>query len=601
MSQVNISIFELFLQNNQKLTKESINNENDSNSDIKEEQTEKNISNNNEEDLFRSSSVDYFRTSNVFESPYQIDNNEKLNSNKPKMTSKFNFTENDFEILACLGNGSYAEVYKAKHKKTGQIYSIKIIDKKIIEKENKTYQIFVENEMLNLCNCPNIISIYGCYEDNDNFFIVEEYCKKGDLSEFMTNNLNNLSINEIKFIIAQIVLCLEYLGTLNIIHRDIKPENFMIDKNFNLKLIDFGTATFKGKILDEDSYQYIDEKKFISNTSFSESFNLSININEENNINYDFDKMSINQSLKMKSKIGKNIEKSFEINNDEKNQMEIVKKQKFVGTAEYMPPETIKNNFPIGEYSDIWSVAIILYQILIGTTPFRDKTEYLIFQNILQGKFNESCLDNVDYYAKDLILNILNVNPTKRLGYDKNCGYDYNVIKNHPFFKIENCDINDIRNDLLKKTIYNKNNSNKHSANSEKIFEVLKNDNLKEKHENIVSKNSITCDISQNGIFQNTNGHILKKGLLKKRSPYFYYDLRKVILYDTPRLDYIEPEKNELKGSIILDKSCSAELIRNNQFLLKTPKRTYSFMCKEKYDISPWVKLINDAIKKFSK
>ena len=101
-----------------------------------------------------------------------------------------------------------------------------------------------------------------------------------------------------------------------------------------------------------------------------------------------------------------------------------------------MPPETIKNNFPIGEYSDIWSVAIILYQILTGTTPFRDKTEYLIFQNILQGKFNENCLDNFDKSAKDLILSILNINPRKRLGYDKNCGYDYNVIKNHPFFKI---------------------------------------------------------------------------------------------------------------------------------------------------------------------
>jgi serine/threonine protein kinase len=65
----------------------------------------------------------------------------------------------------------------------------------------------------------------------------------------MINNLNKLSIEEIKFIISQIVLCLEYLGSLNIIHRDIKPENFMIDKNFNLKLIDFGTATSKEKFL----------------------------------------------------------------------------------------------------------------------------------------------------------------------------------------------------------------------------------------------------------------------------------------------------------------------------------------------------------------
>ena len=98
-----------------------------------------------------------------------------------------------------------------------------------------------------------------------------------------------------------------------------------------------------------------------------------------------------------------------------------------------------------------------------------------------------------------------------------------------------------------------------------------------------------------------SNSHILKKGLLKKRSPYFFYNLRKVILYDTPRLDYIEPDTKLVKGSIMLDKTCSAELIKNNQFLLKTPNRTYSFMCKDKYDISPWVNIINDAIKIFSK
>ena len=129
------------------------------------------------------------------------------------------------------------------------IYAIKIIDKKKIDRENRTYQIFVENEMLNLCDNINIISIYGYYEDIDKFYLVEEYCKKGDLSKFLENNIHNLQLEEIKFITAQIVLSLEYLGSLKIIHRDVKPENIMIDSNFNLKLIDFGTSTFKGKIL----------------------------------------------------------------------------------------------------------------------------------------------------------------------------------------------------------------------------------------------------------------------------------------------------------------------------------------------------------------
>ena len=600
MSQVNISIFDLLIENQEKSNFESTPNEIENNNEINDDQNQKNNLNNNEDDLFRSSSVDYFRTSNAFESLLL---NEKTNLQKIKMTSKNNFNENDFELLSRLGNGAYAEVYKAKHKKTSQIYAIKIIDKKLIEKENKTYQIFVENEMLNLCNHPNIISIYGYYEDSENFFIVEEYCKKGDLSEFMINNLNKLSIEEIKFIISQIVLCLEYLGSLNIIHRDIKPENFMIDKNFTLKLIDFGTATFKGKILDEDSYQYIDENKFIGNSPFSESFN-SISLNENDKIKNIFDNNIEPSNYNMKSYVmKKNIKLPFFESNDNLNQMEIVKKQKFVGTSEYMPPETIKNNFPIGEYSDIWSLAIILFQILTGNTPFRDKSDYLIFQNILNGKFNDETIYNIDENAANLIENILLVNPKKRLGYDHNCGYNYNVLKNHPFFKIDSkFDINKISNQLLYKTLYNKIKSfNKSGSNSDNtILNLLKNQNKNEKNEVNISNtslNSMDSNVSQDS----SNSHILKKGLLKKRSPYFFYNLRKVILYDTPRLDYIEPNTKLVKGSIMLDKTCSAELIKNNQFLLKTPNRIYSFMCKDKYDISPWVNLINDAIKRFSK
>ena len=598
MSQVNISIFDLLIENQEKSNFESTPNEIENNNELNDDQNQKNNLNNNEDDLFRSSSVDYFRTSNAFESLLL---NEKTNLQKTKMTSKNNFNENDFELLSRLGNGAYAEVYKAKHKKTSQIYAIKIIDKKLIEKENKTYQIFVENEMLNLCNHPNIISIYGYYEDSENFFIVEEYCKKGDLSEFMINNLNKLSIEEIKFIISQIVLCLEYLGSLNIIHRDIKPENFMIDKNFTLKLIDFGTATFKGKILDEDSYQYIDENKFIGNSPFSESFN-SISLNENDKIKNIFDNNIEPSNFNMKSYVmKKNIKLPFFESNDNLNQMEIVKKQKFVGTSEYMPPETIKNNFPIGEYSDIWSLAIILFQILTGNTPFRDKSDYLIFQNILNGKFNDETIYNIDENAANLIENILLVNPKKRLGYDHNCGYNYNVLKNHPFFKINSkFDINKIRNQLLYKTLYNKKKSFNKSGSDNKILNLLKNQNKNEKNEVNISNtslNSMGSNVSQDS----SNSHILKKGLLKKRSPYFFYNLRKVILYDTPRLDYIEPDTKLVKGSIMLDKTCSAELIKNNQFLLKTPNRTYSFMCKDKYDISPWVNIINDAIKIFSK
>ncbi len=555
-----------------------------------------------DDDLFRSSSIDYFGP---------INDNNKLNtllSNNTslKLTSKNIFNSQDFEILSSLGSGAYAEVYKAKHKNSGEIYAIKIIDKKKIDRENKTYQIFVENEMLNLCNNKNIISIYGYYEDIDKFYLVEEYCKIGDLSKYIENN-DDLSINEIKFITSQIVLALEYLGSLRIIHRDVKPENIMIDGNFNIKLIDFGTSTFKGKILNEENYQFIDENRFINDPTFTESYNYLF-VNNKMNNNNNLSELDKKNNLENKKSFFLVNKLKFESHTDQ-NTIEILKKQKFVGTVEYMPPEIINfnsnknNNIKIAEYSDIWSLGITLFQLLTGKTPFNDKTDYLIFQNISQGKINESLLKNIDNNAKDLILNILKVNPKERLGYDEIKGYDYKILKNHPFFIVDSTiDINLIRKSLLLKSNSQKINFYKNSNNDKPIFEVLKtNMDIRSVKTNKSKMTEEETTTSNNTLYNgNFCGKILKKGLLKKRSPYYYYDLRKVVLYDTPRIDYLEPNTKILKGTILLDKSCNAELVKSNQFLLKTPKRVYSFMCKEKFDISPWVSVINNAIEQFS-
>ena len=566
----------------------------------------------NEEDFFRNSSVDYFRTSSfsgVRNSEIES-SSEEGDNNQPKMTSKFSFQSKDFEIISSLGNGAYGDVFKAKHKITGEIYSIKVIDKKMIEKENKGYQIFVENEMLNYCNHPNIIKIFGFYEDKESFYLVEEYCQKGDLAEFLNQN-SILTKEEIQFIVGQIVLCLEYLSTLHIIHRDIKPENFMIDKNFNLKLIDFGTATFKGKVLDEETYKFIEEEKFLNAFPSSESFNVESSVEKKKpktckstqnvqELEKVFQPDRLNSSMILgKCSITKDLVSPFTKSGNFKH-YEIVKKQKFVGTAEYMSPEII-NNQQIGEFTDIWSLMCIIFQIFTGQSPFRDKTEYLIFQNILQFKYNTEKIAQIPKDAYDLIFSILKLNPSQRMGYDKEKGYDFKKLKEHPFFVIQpSLKIEEVIKNLIKKSNYviSKKKENKENiAKAQCIFEV--DNSIKTNSHNSLSEYSKS---NKSSIYQDPHGDkVLKSGTLKKRSPYFYYDLRKVILISTPRIDYIDPETKEVKGTIPLDKSCNAELVKNNQFFLNTPKRTYSFMCKEKYDITPWVTAINNAISTYAK
>jgi serine/threonine protein kinase len=275
-----------------------------------------------------------------------------------------------------------------------------------------------------------------------------------------------------------------------------------------------------------------------------------------------------------------------------------------------MAPEII-NSQKTGYYTDMWSLICILYLCFTGHTPFSDKTEYLIFQNITQVKYSEKNIDLIPKEALDLITKFFKAEPSQRIGYKNEKEFDFNTIKNHPFFKLKDDNINlpQIKQQLINKCSYYIKHLEKRSKNK-KINENEKDSSLGDKNhiKNINNKNDTNnTDMEENidDYFNEEedkgdgNDKIIKRGLLKKQSPYFYYDLRKVILYNTPRIDYIDPETNILKGTINLTKKCHSLLIKSNQFKLITPKRTYIFMCKERYDISPWVSAINKAIEKY--
>ncbi|XP_057869869.2 3-phosphoinositide-dependent protein kinase 2 isoform X2 [Cryptomeria japonica] len=101
----------------------------------------------------------------------------------------------------------------------------------------------------------------------------------------------------------------------------------------------------------------------------------------------------------------------------------------FVGTAAYVPPEVLKQAPPsIG--NDLWALGCTLYQMLSGISPFKDASEWLTFQRVMDRKF-----EFPDYFsseARDLIDCLLDMDPCKRLGTGPN---GYASLKSHPFFK----------------------------------------------------------------------------------------------------------------------------------------------------------------------
>ena len=79
-------------------------------------------------------------------------------------------------------------------------------------------------------------------KDEHNLYFVFENAANGDLDRLIKRTQSKLSEDVVKLMFAQLVNYNEYMQKENVMHRDLKPLNIMLDKNYNMKVIDFGDA-----------------------------------------------------------------------------------------------------------------------------------------------------------------------------------------------------------------------------------------------------------------------------------------------------------------------------------------------------------------------
>jgi len=133
-----------------------------------------------------------------------------------------------------LGRGSYSKVYLG-YNSNNEKCAIKIIASYGLNNSTKD-KLLDEANILKSLNHINIIKLYDIYEDNNNIYIILEYCENN-----LQNIINNTTEQQAKKYIKQIVEGLYYLQNKNIVHRDIKPANILIKNNI-IKICDFGFA-----------------------------------------------------------------------------------------------------------------------------------------------------------------------------------------------------------------------------------------------------------------------------------------------------------------------------------------------------------------------
>ena len=303
-----------------------------------------------------------------------------------------------YKHLLTLGSGTYGTVKKVSLiNNPSTVRAMKIISKENIMEGVDNSKLIDEVEIIKKLDHPNIMKIYECYVDQDNFYIISDFCDQGDLLGKL-EKLGKMNEIVVKFLMEQILNAVAYLHSKNVLHGDIKLENILL----------YTASKTLGR-------------RF---TSINMDINHLIDLRREINRNNSVTKRSrnyVNDMLNYEIKlIDFGCSKYFV--NKKKHQ----KLSGIIGTTLYCSPEVVDDLYD--EKSDEWSCGVLMYILLCGEPPFQGDTDDEIFQKIKKCEYNFDLKEfqSVSENCKDLIRKLLEPKVKKRIKASE-------ALK-HPFF-----------------------------------------------------------------------------------------------------------------------------------------------------------------------
>ncbi len=146
-----------------------------------------------------------------------------------------------YEVIARIGTGGMADVYKAQDHKLNRLVAVKVMKAEFREDTSFVSKFQKEAQSAARLSHPNVVNVYDVGEDRGLYYIVMELIEGITLKNYIAKK-GKLSVKEATSIAIQVSLGLEAAHNRGIIHRDVKPQNIIISTDGKVKLSDFGIA-----------------------------------------------------------------------------------------------------------------------------------------------------------------------------------------------------------------------------------------------------------------------------------------------------------------------------------------------------------------------
>ncbi len=154
---------------------------------------------------------------------------------------KTGFFFGDYRALYFVGSGSFARVFRAVHRETGQVVALKVLRRRYSESPSQFSQFIREGELGRALRHPNIVPIYEVYSRATLHFLVMEFVEGRNLREFVRIRGKLKALDALPLMI-DIASGIDYAFRHGLTHRDLKMTNVLVSSRGQAKLVDFGLA-----------------------------------------------------------------------------------------------------------------------------------------------------------------------------------------------------------------------------------------------------------------------------------------------------------------------------------------------------------------------